>query len=731
RKFAKVAAAKARTGAEIVNLTYRQFYVEDPAAQWQGYKDDDPERAWGLSEWARRAGQGAYFDWVVGNAILPDEDPDPGNLGIQKVDRTTVEELEEIVANFDSIQQQLDQADRGLNPLGLAKGVVPFDIDPIQVDRYGKTHFEQVYERAVSALENAVKVWDFANQLNRMLRFNQDSVDDLAANSRASERNFKNRLIEIFGYPYADDIGPGGLFPAGYDGPDVYHYQYIDVLELAGKDTGLLEGFDVEGDVQIERFDASYKPLPGGVNYFGFDEDAPFWEADCDSTPLGSGCALGPPPDGDDLTVEMVTYDSPAFGFTFGKPPEWTGQRRATGTIQNVLHDMFMARLDLQRSIRQYENLRSDLSDQIDTIAATYNLRDEQLQIANDERRTLNQINIAVQTLNQSAKAVKAAGNLASAIMDRSSECIPKSIIVGLAGGGDTLSVARCTMKTASVSVNSVTDAIGEGLELAANGTAAAAQDVSQLAALKTQVLDSRLELFNMRGQFDEMLRREPLLRMEMFSRAEAIQQLYRKYLEELAKGQRLMAELVQFRKNGAAAVQEHRYQDMAFRVFRNDALQKYRAAFDLAARYAYLAATAYDYDTNLLGSDSRAGRRFLTDIVRERSIGQILGGDPVPGSRGLADPLGRMAANFDVLKGQMGFNNPQVETNRFSLRRELFRIEDTPEGDEEWRRILANARVDDLWQLDEFRRFARPPQPESAGPLPALVFRFPTTVSF
>src|SRR5699024_8366600 len=270
---------------------------------------------------------------------------------------------------------------------------------------------------------------------------------------------------------------------------------------------------------------------------------------------------------------------------------------------------------------------------------------------------------------------------------------------------------------TASVSSNSVTDAIGEGLELPANGTAAAAQDVSQLAALKTQVLDSRLELFNMRGQFDEMVRREPLLRMEMFSRAEAIQQLYRKYLEELAKGQRLMAELVQFRKNGAAAVQEHRYQDMAFRVFRNDALQKYRAAFDLAARYAYLAATAYDYDTNLLGSDSRAGRRVLTDIVRERSIGQILGGDPVPGSRGLADPLGRMAANFDVLKGQMGFNTPQVETNRFSLRRELFRIEDTPEGDEEWRRILANARVDDLWQLDEFRRFARPPQPESAGP--------------
>ena len=48
----------------------------------------------------------------------------------------------------------------------------------------------------------------------------------------------------------------------------------------------------------------------------------------------------------------------------------------------------------------------------------------------------------------------------------------------------------------------------------------------------------------------------------------------------------------------------------MAFRIFRNDALQKYRAQFDLAARYVYLAAKAYDYETNLLGAtrDGRAG---------------------------------------------------------------------------------------------------------------------------
>ncbi|MEN1727549.1 MAG: hypothetical protein AAGJ52_03825, partial [Pseudomonadota bacterium] len=705
RKFARVAAAKARTGAEIVNLTYRQFYVEDPAAQWQGYKDDDNQRAWGLSEWARRAGQGAYFDWVVGNAILPDEDPDPGNFGIQRVDRSRVEELDEIVASFDAIQSQLDGADRGLNPLGLARNVVPFDIDPSRVDpgastNSGQTHFEQIYDRAKTALDNAVKAWDYANQINRMLRFNQDTEEEQFANSRAREVDFNNRLIEIFGYPYPDDIGPGGIYPTGYNGPDVYHYLYVDIMELVGQNAELLEGFDIEGDVQLDRFTATYSALDGGVNFFGFDEEAAFWDVDCPSAPLSDGCALGDTPagSGDVLQVEYVTYDSPAFGFSFGKPPEWTGRRRATGTIQNILHDMFLARLDLVRARREYFNLSQDIKDMIDTISATFAVRESQLEIANTERRTLNGMNIAIETLNQTAKATKAAGDLAGGLMEASAECVPSNTVIGLASGGDLFSVARCGIKTVGIATNAVTNTIGEGLEIAANGVAAAQGDVSQLAALEIQTLDSRLDVFNLRGEFDEMLRREPLLRMEMFARIEAIEQHYRRYLEELARGQRMMAELVQFRKTGAAATQEYRYQDLAFRIFRNDALQKYRAAFDMAARYVFMAAVTYDYETNLLGSDQQAGENFLTDIVRERSLGQILDGEPVPSSSGLADAMGRMRQNFDVLKGQLGFNNPQVETNRFSLRRELYRIADDDDGDEQWRRLLSDSRVDNLW---------------------------------
>lgn len=126
RKFAQAAAAKARAGAEITALTYRGQYLEDPLYQWTGYLDADTNRAWGTSEWGSRAGQGAFFDWVTVNSLLPASST---NIGIAKVDRTTVPELGDIAAEYLKVQDEVDKADKGLNPLGLVKNVVPFDLD--------------------------------------------------------------------------------------------------------------------------------------------------------------------------------------------------------------------------------------------------------------------------------------------------------------------------------------------------------------------------------------------------------------------------------------------------------------------------------------------------------------------------------------------------------------------------------------------------------------------------
>ena len=55
-------------------------------------------------------------------------------------------------------------------------------------------------------------------------------------NIENSEADFNNRLIEVFGYPYQDDCGPGRTYATDYcqNGPDLYHYMYVDPSELMG-----------------------------------------------------------------------------------------------------------------------------------------------------------------------------------------------------------------------------------------------------------------------------------------------------------------------------------------------------------------------------------------------------------------------------------------------------------------------------------------------------------------
>jgi hypothetical protein len=90
---------------------------------------------------------------------------------------------------------------------------------------------------------------------------------------------------------------------------------------------------------------------------------------------------------------------------------------------------------------------------------------------------------------------------------------------------------------------------------------------------------------------------------------------------------------------------------------------------------------------------------------------------------------LKRLNVNFQVFKPQMGLNNPQFENNRFSLRSELFRLLSGSESDEKWQQVLETHRVDDLWQVPEFKRHCRPFATEGV-PQPGIIIPFATNVS-
>ncbi len=712
RKFARAAAAKAKVGAEVVDLTYRLGYVDDPNGQYQGYKDTDTGRAWGLSEWGHRAGSAAFFDWVVANAVLFSVDPNPTNTGISKIDRTTVPELGEIISGYDLVQSQVDKANAGLNPLGLAKNVVPFDIDPAQIDS-GKTHFEQIYDRAIEAVNNTVTVFNHANQLSQALRSLQDSVNDFSKNTAQQERDLKNRLIEVFGYPYAGDIGPGRTYPSGYDGPDLYHYMYVNPVEFTGDPEALVTNTVVGGGSQFTPkptpLKAYFKPLREGViGTLGF-----LFPAD-----LPVGVALPA------TNVLEVQYPVAASDYSFAAPASW-GRRRAPGELQSALSDILQAETALKRARAEHSNHVKEMEDKTELLQARYDLQAEKLLIKLESRLeliALKKVIAAAKLINRKATEVE---KKSDKVVDATVESMPKSAGTST----DVTAPLRGAAKFLNIAKNLVLGGIKFAAESIEESTKEKLDFLEYRETAKIDAAEFRAEIQKELKELERMLREEQVKRFEMLAQAQKLDQVAGAYEAALAKGLRLVEERIAFRKDTAAETQASRYQDMTFRIFRNDAIQKYRAQFDLAARYVFLAGVAYDFETQLLGGRTGAGSAFLTDIVRQRSLGEVINGVPVAGRHGLADPLARLNQNFGVLKGQLGFNNPQTETGRFSMRNELFRLRNS--SDDEWRATLKNMVVPNLWDIPEFRRYCRPFAPESAGPQPGLVIRFPTTINF
>ena len=198
-------------------------------------------------------------------------------------------------------------------------------------------------------------------------------------------------------------------------------------------------------------------------------------------------------------------------------------------------------------------------------------------------------------------------------------------------------------------------------------------------------------------------------------------------------EAEQILAARTQSRSAGAWRVQSARYADMTMRVFRDEALRQYSESFNLAGRYAYLAACAYDYETSLLSGDPTAtsGAQFMGSIMRTRSLGSVANGQPLVGGTygdsGLADAMARMKADYDVLKGRLGFNNPQTEVSRMSLRTELYRTSPAPASDSTWQNTLQLSWVD-LTTIPEYNQYCKPFTPGSTNE-PGLAIQFSSTI--
>jgi hypothetical protein len=762
RKFAATAAAKAKAGAEIVNLTYRDKYVADSEAQWHGYTDSNPDRAWGVDETARRAAQGAYFDWVTANALLPSVHPN-GNLeGIRKVDRESNADIAVISANLNAIQSTLDQSDKGYNPLGLVRGAQVFDLDPYPFDwgsgSQGDLQFDQILARTRAAMENTAKVWDQVNESGNMIRQIGTSEAEFRNSTFEEDLSYRNRLIEIFGKPYEGTVGPGKAYPAGYEGPDLSLYMYVPVRQInkdtvpgpatsyaAFTDKGTLDSGDLLTAYSNALLTTSY-PAPQDSR----DLFAGTFASATNSLSYASNTTSGMfAVNYTDLTNPKVNLTNfvnnmpiTAAGYTFQAPPGW-GARKATGELQDIINQMIQQEAEIAQAIGAWDALSGEsvrilrLIDARLTASGRNQGRDEVF------TRVKYSVNNAIKIIETTAQVIKAAREVTWELKEAIVEGVPVTLPTGglAISPGDALSLARA------------------GIEFTAVGTRAGlltAENVINIGKLIAEIAldiaenelnltkadeDRKLQIKEWLKEIEDKIGDEPVLRIAIFKEMQSLRSLSDKYKTLLDQGGRLVDERAAFNKRVAAQTQLNRYQDMTFRVSRNHALQNYRNSFNLSARYAYLAASAYDYETNFANTDPASPEDIMTDIVKVRSLAEL-------------DKLvDKLEANYYAEKSRLGLNNIDREFNNISLRSSFYKIlpsgEDQPDGDSTtdqfpspgqdsdsvWQQELQKARVPDLWQIPEFREYCRPfaSSVNATGkpvPQPGIVIRFASDIT-
>ena len=728
RKFAAAAAAVARAGRQVLDLTWRQSYQPGTSSGWgyfatnrvnsqrtymAGGVTNQVTRYWGLDHWASRVGQGTYLNWVVGNAILPPVDPDPTHEGIQQVDRTTVPELRELPQTAAALENDLDNANAGFTPLGLSQNSIPFDINPLQVTGANpQTHFEQIYDRAVDALNNAVVAFDDAQNVTQLMRSEEDSLSGLQASVTAQELAYNNQLIELYGTPYPDDLGAGQTYPQGYTGPDLIHYTYVE-----NPDTNNYNGILADSTVS-QTYRVDIQQLPGDwltTLYQNFD-----WIVDAtDTNRYQQG-------------TQYVTFNIGPNGF-FDKPSAWTSQRSSPGSIQQAISALVAAHNQLREEVYDAGFDKYLLDKAINLFKAQTAVSEANLTTQNNMLDKQQQINATQTSYDITEKWLSLiAGGIGDQITFMGT-AVPTENIFGLAIGGDQAKVSATVVITILDILKQVTMTAD-----AAKFTATEASilgDQKSLTDWSKQLNNSALDqsikdtVNALSAQLGTV--QAHMSRINQFQRN--LDDTQRGYQALVAKGSRIQQERMTFRQHAAAVVQGYRTRDAAFRIFQSEKLERYKTLFDLAAKYAFLAAKAYDYETGLLESDQ--GRAFLNRIISARALGVINHGAPQyagsdTGDPGLSSALAEMKADWDVLKGRLGFNNPDGYGTAVSLRTENYRILSSSDGDNNWKSVLEQGRTANLLSDSDIKRYCLQLDDGSGLPVPGIVLTFGTVIA-
>ena len=704
RKFAAAAGNLARTAEQVINLTYRQSYQDDPSQGWTSYRDSTGTnsqtgvtRRQGLDEWVSRSTQGALYHWAVANALVPDEDS--YHTGVQKIDRTTVLEIPQLATYAASFQTTIDNANARLNPLGLSADAIAFDISPSEM-KAGNTHYEQVYGRSLRALNNAAGAFNQAAVMTRSLRDQENQIDDYITTIAQQESAYVDELIDIYGRPYSGDIGAGKTFAQGYVGPDLINWFIVD------RPNGLADTSEV--------FEITIASPSEYSEFTGNSID------DLLNTP-------------EPASVYQTVSVSPSSFVQYNDT--WQsgglGNRAETGALQDALLDAQQTYLALSDINGVYRDTATSLNRSVSVfndMVATHLKAAIALDASNSRISALEKVALALDTTSDGLEFLATFNDDTA---DAIAEFFPRSIGFST----DATSGARGAAKLTGAVAAQIANGLAVASRLGAGVTRIAILDTEQSLEQTLQALEFNFEEIQMAYEIDNLYR-------EHIGHGEELMQLtlnHQRALQQVrniaAKGERVVADREIFRQRAAAIIQGYRTKDLTFRLFRNEALEQYRTLFDLASRYTYLAAKSYDYETGLLGTTQ--GQDVFNQIVASRSLGDLTGGVPQSttstlGDSGLAGTMAQLNADFTVAEGRLGLNNPDEYGTIFSLRNELFRLLDADPlsvDDAAWQQILELHIVPDLMADADVAAMCLNLKKSDGSPVPGIVISFSTTI--
>jgi len=658
--------------------------------------ETDGSIQWGVAggEWIEAAASGVAIAFA-------DE-------GLKRIDRSTVPEIVSLANMIPAIQKKVDQMDAGLNPLGLSESAIPFDITPIGEGDDAKTHYEQIRERAGTALANAKKSLDKAQFSASRLRLLQESHVAHDSLLDTMELEMKNQLIEYFGYPYAGDIGPGGTYAQGYDGPDLVNYMWMEP-----ETCGLSANEDIKS-ITTNVYKYAVKDYIGGAGS-GVVQMYNFYNT----------------------TGELnLVYERTASGIIV-KPAKITGKRRAQGHIQDALGELLAAYANYKSALTAWDVAMKQFDYENKTIWSKL-ARDHVLEVARKAQLIYESVQNWTSTADKIlVNTLETAAKLSGVASDAVIMSVPKVMGAGMTVNTDPQAIANAAQASPRLSAQI---AINNSLVIAKNDLVKN-DGWSTFLEIGVEMLEAANDsVDNYDGYYQRMVDAADKVNDavgEVRSAFVELQTAQCAVETVIAEAERVIDTRTLVRQQATDTLTKARYNDMFFRLQQNNALSRYSAQFDLAQRYVFLAAQAYDYETGLLSSDAKSGEKFMARVVGVRTLGEfdddgapIVCSDGAKGDGGLAAILAEMDANWLVLKPRLGINNPQQYATWFSLRHDLFRIFAGEDGDRAWRTELRKYIVDDLNSLPTFRHYCQPFAGSTAAKEPGLVIPFPSLIA-